>query len=170
MADRIQCAECKNIVIKADGIEYTTQTAKTRFFHPDCFAKFKAREDLQVYICRLFGLKAPGPANNILRKRFIEQFNYTDKGILQTLQYAYEVKKMGKAKAESRIGIVPYLYAEAQEYFEKVKYKKSHIAESVAAAIENQKVQKVTINPNKHLPKKQLMDLTELYKEEEYWD
>ncbi len=51
---------------------------------------------------------------------------------------------------------------EITESLNKLKANKDRIAQQFAS-IQNQKVMAVTINPNKNKPKKQLMDLTELY-------
>lgn len=43
------------------------------------------------------------------------QFTYT--GMLKSLRYFYEIKHGDKAKANGGIGIIPYIYSEAAEYY-----------------------------------------------------
>ena len=48
---------------------------------------------------------------------YITQYKYTYKGILQALVYFYEIKGNDKSKANGSIGIVPFVYQEAFDYF-----------------------------------------------------
>ena len=51
------------------------------------------------------------------RKKFIKENKCTNKGIYFTLKYFYEVKKNAWDKGHGGIGIVPYTYKEATEYW-----------------------------------------------------
>ena len=51
------------------------------------------------------------------RKKFIRENKFTNKGIYFTLKYFYEVKKNSWDKGHGGIGIVPYAYKEATEYW-----------------------------------------------------
>lgn len=48
---------------------------------------------------------------------FIEDYNYTYSGMLKALVYFYEVKGNNKAKANGGIGIIPYIYKDAYNYY-----------------------------------------------------
>lgn len=155
MGREVKCAFCELKVDKDKSFRY-----KGRNYHAQCYYEFKEKERLVTYICELFSLKAPGPRNYRSIKKYIEENNYTYKGILNSLKYFYEVKKGDKEKANSGIGIVPYIYDEAQEYYKKLKYKNKKIREVVEnqKEIEDKKV-KITI-PKKVQRKK--YDIEEL--------
>lgn len=51
------------------------------------------------------------------RKKFIEQHNFTNKGIYFALKYFYELKKGDFTKAHEGIGIVPFVYKESAQYW-----------------------------------------------------
>ena len=50
-------------------------------------------------------------------KDYVEQYKYTYTGITKTLMYFFEVKKNPIEKANGGIGIVPYVYQNAYNYF-----------------------------------------------------
>ena len=50
-------------------------------------------------------------------KKFIQDYNYTYSGILRTLKYFYEVKQNDLSKSNNGIGIVPWVYQEAYNYY-----------------------------------------------------
>ena len=50
-------------------------------------------------------------------KTFKEQYNYTYSGMYKALKYFYEIKGNDIKKANGGIGIIPYIYKQAQDYF-----------------------------------------------------
>ena len=48
---------------------------------------------------------------------YIKEYNYTYTGILKALVYFYEVKKNSLEKSQGGIGIVPYIYNDAYNYY-----------------------------------------------------
>ena len=50
-------------------------------------------------------------------KEFTTEHNYTYSGILKSLVYFYEVKGNSKDKANGGIGIVPFIYQDAYNYY-----------------------------------------------------
>ena len=77
----------------------------------------KDKEELYDYIKILF------KSNNIdIRihkqiKQFKEEYNYTYSGLRKALTYFYEVKGNSIEKANGGIGIIPYIYRRAYEYY-----------------------------------------------------
>lgn len=65
------------------------------------------------------------------RKLFITKFGYTNEGILNALKYFYKVKKQSPEKSGNRIGIVPYVYSEAKEYYETLEKKQKQLTKIV---------------------------------------
>lgn len=131
---------------KVDSVKY-----KTRWYHTECFAtvekETRAKEELHSYICKLFNLKAPGPVNYKYIKRFIEENGYTYEGILNALKYFYEVKEGDIEKAGERIGIVPFVYSEANRYYEQQESIKNKIEQQLET-LPQQQQQKPTIVVN----------------------
>lgn len=131
MGRLVKCAYCDGQVDKDIAERYNDKN-----YHADCCKKQKDRDELISYICNLFGLKKPGPVVYSQLKRFVEVQKYTYEGILHSLQYFYDVKKGSKQKANQAIGIVPYVYDEAQDYYTKLSYKQDKVAEVVSKQME----------------------------------
>ena len=122
----VKCAYCGGSMDKDTALRY-----KDKNYHESCCQSAKERDKVSEYICYLFDLKAPGPQNYRLLKKYIEEEGYTYKGIFYSLKYFYEVKKSNITKGQERIGIVPYIYDEAQKYFKDLENKKEKIKDAV---------------------------------------
>jgi hypoxanthine phosphoribosyltransferase len=59
----------------------------------------------------------PGPRNNAYISKFVGE-GMTYKGMTNALKYFYDVKKNSIEKSNNGIGIIPWVYEEAQKYFE----------------------------------------------------
>lgn len=136
MARVYKCHECKLNILTEEAI-----SDNGNHYHTKCYAKVLDRKNLVAYVCKLFGLKAPGPVIYAQRKTFAEKYGYTDAGMLKTLIYLYDIKKTKIDGAQERIGLIPYAYDEAQEYFKAEEFKKQEIAHKMAEAIRNQKIE-----------------------------
>lgn len=77
----------------------------------------KDAQALEEYIVILFQLEYLNPRIRKQIKEYVEQYGFTYSGILKTLQYWYEVKKNDITKANGGIGIVPYVYTQAKNYY-----------------------------------------------------
>lgn len=77
----------------------------------------KDKETLEDYINELFGTKSISPKV----KKQIEDYkvnkNFTYSGMHKTLKYWFEIRKEPLEKANGGIGIVPYIYDEAFQYW-----------------------------------------------------
>ena len=49
--------------------------------------------------------------------QYITEYNYTYSGMRKALVYFYEVKHNDPAKANGGIGIIPYCYNQARDYY-----------------------------------------------------
>jgi hypothetical protein len=151
------CPFCQN---KVDGDEAILH--KGRRYHPSCYQEVLIKEELYEYICKLFTLKAPGPKNFALLKKYREENGYTYAGVLNALRYFYEVKRGAIKKADARIGIVPYVYDEAQEYYRRQERKQEVVAKEISEAIESTKTT-VKVEVHRKVDKKKaLYDLENL--------
>ena len=48
---------------------------------------------------------------------FVKNYNYSYSGMLKALKYFYEVKRADLSKANNGIGIIPYIYQDAYNYY-----------------------------------------------------
>lgn len=71
------------------------------------------------------------------RQKYINEHNYTNFGIYQTLIYAYEILRLDPIKSNGRIGIVPYLYEDAKKYFDKFYSMQKNVYEAANAQLES---------------------------------
>ena len=153
MATRmVTCPECKDKLHKEDGVY-----EKPHYYHTDCYAKKLIRRELFDYICRLMNLKNPGPIIYAQRKKYINEYGYTDEGILNTLKYIYEVKHMSVQKADERIGLVPYYYDKAQSYFAQKEKEKVKIMNSMSAAVTNSVNETLVVNTKTDIKRKPVL-------------
>ena len=147
---KCKCIYCK-IEFDRDKIPYT-QISERRYAHKECADKNfipkerdeKDYEDLVNYIEKLFGI---GYVSAKVAKQIRDyrlQYGYSYSGILGTLVYWYEVKQAPLDKANGGIGIVPYIYDQAKEYYTKI-----NTANTINADIKNyrSKIIEITIAP-----------------------
>ena len=151
----VKCSLCGNGVLKTEAERY-----KNKNYHADCLEIQLSKEELTDYICRLFSLKAPGPRIYTQIKTFLDKYpHYTYKGIKQALVYFYEVQKKPIDKANQGIGIVPYVYDSAQEYFNNISLRQERVANALSNSLN---VQTQNIIVKKQEKKKELYDLENL--------
>lgn len=147
---KCKCIYCKG-EFDRDKLPYV-EVSNRRYAHKECADKNviskdqneKDYEELVNYIEKLFGV---GYVNAKIAKQIRDyrvQYGYTFNGILGTLVYWYEVKQAPLDKANGGIGIVPYIYDQAKEYYMKI-----HQANSLNEGIKNYKAKviEITIAP-----------------------
>ena len=77
----------------------------------------KDRKDLEEYIMRLLDEAFVNARVRKQIKTYREEYNYSYSGILKALKYFYEIKGNSTEKANEGIGIVPYCYQDAYNYY-----------------------------------------------------
>lgn len=77
----------------------------------------KDKEALEKYIKELLKNNYSGVKVKKQIKDYISEYNYTYSGILKALIYFYEIKGNSVEKAQGGIGIVPYIYNDAYNYY-----------------------------------------------------
>ena len=117
--DYVKCKYCKQILSKKD--EDCIQLSETKFAHRDCETAEQLREKtdeekLDLYIMELFNTDFVSPGIKKQIKEYVEKYNFTHSGILKALIYYYDVKKNSIEKARG-IGIVPFIYKDAYNYY-----------------------------------------------------
>ena len=99
--------------------------AVRRYAHQECSLteeQKKSKEeqdkiDLDNYIMQLFKIDYVDARIRKQIKQYREEYNYTYSGIRKALIYFYEVKGNPIEKANGGIGIVPYVYQNAYNYY-----------------------------------------------------
>jgi hypothetical protein len=123
MAHPVKCIYCKG-VFDRDKEPYV-QVSDRRYAHKHCAEKNQVQktqseldyEMLVNYIENLFGIDYVNAKIAKQIKDFRETYNYTYQGMLGTLVYWYEVRQSTLDKANGGIGIIPYIYDQAKEYY-----------------------------------------------------
>lgn len=120
---KVKCKYC-GVIFDRDKLPYK-QISERRFAHYECWlaaenAKKQEdldKEDLEKYIMKLFNEQYVNAKIKKQISTFIEEYHYTYSGMKKALIYFYEVKKNDIAKANGGIGIIPYCYKQAYDYY-----------------------------------------------------
>ena len=125
MAHMVTCTVCKE-KFDRDKVQAVKVSAR-RYAHYRCYPQGELvpladpRDGdlilLEEYIKKLLG-KSYNPARVKKQiKEYKEEYNYTYSGMLKTLYWFFEIKKNPIEKANGGIGIIPYVYKDACDYF-----------------------------------------------------
>lgn len=109
---------------------------------------------LKEYINKLFGKEANWAQINRQIKIYTTENNYTYSGIMKSLIYFYEVKGNSTDKANGALGIVPFVYQQAYNYYYSLFLAKSQNENKDVKTITS-KIKEVIIPlPKVNLPKR----------------
>ena len=119
----VTCPFCKQKFDRAK--QECVQVASRRYAHPACYqqaldaAKEEAEDlhKLEEYIKELFNIDNIPLLISKQIKNYKENQHYSYKGILKSLQFFYKVQGNSVDKSNGGIGIVPYIYEQAHNYF-----------------------------------------------------
>ena len=128
----VKCLYCNKIF---DRNVEPCQKIGRRYAHQECYERNytesdEYKEKIYDYVKKLFGANYKYLSIESQRKNFIKK-GMTNKGIYYTLKYHFEVRNGSVDKSEGRIGIVPYLYEEAQDYYNKLNEKSKNLEDSI---------------------------------------
>ena len=118
--DFITCKYCKKVFNKKE--EPYIQITNSTYAHVVC-AELEAKrektdaEKLDEYIMKLFNYDYVPPRAKRQINQFVQEYNYTYSGILKALIYFYEIKGGDLDAAHDGIGIVPFIYQDAYNYY-----------------------------------------------------
>ena len=123
MAHIVTCIHCKQ-KFDRDKFPYVQVSAR-RYAHQECSLsedqkKNKDEQDkieLENYILQLFKTDFIDARIRKQIKQYREEYNCTYSGIRKALVYFYEIKGNSIEKANGGIGIVPYVYQHAYNYY-----------------------------------------------------
>lgn len=123
MARYVICLYCKERFDreKEDCVKVTSN----RYAHKKCCEQAeknksqieKDKDALENYIKQLFNLKNLDAKITKQINKYIKEYNYSYSGIHKALVYFFEIKGNSIEKANGGIGIVPYVYQNAYQYY-----------------------------------------------------
>ena len=120
--DFVSCIYCKKTFNKSE--EPFKLFSNGKYAHQSCFELEQSRElteqeKLERYIMDLFKSDYVYAKIQKQIKDYVTNHGYTYSGIHKALVYYYEVKgnKFDEGKAQGGIGIVPYVYQHAYNYY-----------------------------------------------------
>jgi len=117
---KVKCPYC-GVYFSREFEEYYYHEKSKRYYHVNCYKKYEAErahvDNLNEYIIKLFKLKATGPRINSQIKKYIEELGFSHLGILNSLKYFFDERGNSIDKANGGIGIVPYVYEEANNFY-----------------------------------------------------
>lgn len=142
------------------------KVSNTRYAHQECADKKaleetqeeKDRKALYKYLGELFGGNYDYIKTKKMVEKYIKEYQFTYSGILKTMRWFYELKGNNIEKAKGGIGIVPYVYSDAMQYYYNI-YLAQQRANAVREAYEVP-VQEITIkSPKMYTPPPRMFDL-----------
>lgn len=119
-ADEVICCVCKKPLHKKK--DECAQIHGDKWAHKTC-AEIESKrqlteeEVLHEYIKKLFNTNFVAPRVKKQINEYVSEYNYTYSGILKSLKYYYEIKHGSIEKSGGGIGIVPYIYKDAYNYY-----------------------------------------------------
>lgn len=123
MAHFVKCYYCGGRFDR-DKVECVAVNSR-RYAHVECSMsetekltkEEQDKRELEEYIMKLFKTSYVEPRVQKQIKQYKEEYNYTYSGIKKALIYFFEVKGNSIDKANGGIGIVPYTYQAAFNYY-----------------------------------------------------
>ncbi len=155
MARYVKCKYCGKNIDKENDFLYGRDT-RGRYYHDSCYEKKKAgysfnqesKTEKPPNTKELIHYKVKSLCGDAYVKTRVEnqikeniKQGRTPEGILKSLEYWYDVQKHDPTEAYGGIGIVEYIYSEAQKYYERKEQLKKQ-----AESISPETVQKIINN------------------------
>lgn len=156
-----KCVTCNQFFLKDDMVQYaSTRAKKLQWYCKSCYEKKIEQDKFTDAVCKIFGIKMPGPVIWRDRKKLIDTYGYTDQTIIDCLDYVYNVKKMKKT-SESLVLITPAHIHEMLEYKKQKSFEITHMTK----AFETEMIEHIIPTPKR---KKQIKKVE--YDPEEWLD
>lgn len=101
---------------------------------------------LNEYIKKLYKINYVPPNIQKQIKAYVSQYGFSYSGIYKTLYWFYEIKKKPLDESRQTIGIIPYIYREAEDYYYKLYLAEAANKDKDKDAVLGQ-VKEITIPP-----------------------
>lgn len=149
------CQKCRE---KFSRSKHEYEKTSKGFFHKKCYLdqekEKETRQSIVEYLEKLFPDKVNYPLVYKQIKEFTEKYPYTESGLLGTLHFVVEIKRIGLTP-NGGIGLLPYYYNDAKEYYLKLSKMKN------IDKVEN-KEKLVLVRPKKSRKLNSLIDIENL--------
>ena len=118
--------KCKYCGLQFDAnIEPYVMVSARRYAHKACAEKHAAEqtqeerdeEQFYQYTKKIFGEDYNYITTRKLAKQYIKENGYSYSGMLKSLIWFYEIQNNSVDKANGSIGIIPYIYNKARDYY-----------------------------------------------------
>lgn len=165
--------ECLNMSLVAREFNISSSTVKRHLTKENLdlvSSEYNDRDALFFYIYRLFGEQSedqPVSTWNIIQMEKFRKEGMPYKGQLLSLKYFYEVKKNSIKKSNGSIGIISYIFSEAELYYKNQAIKADEITKMIQKQLEKDRIE-IKYNPadyfnrGKRKRKEKLIDLDTL--------
>ncbi len=123
MAHYVTCIYCKQQFNRDK--EATHKISERRYAHQKCFEEHEANKSqeekdldaLEKYVMKLFDEPFVNARVKKQIKDFQQTYHYTYSGMLKTLIWWYEIKGNSTELSNGGIGIIPFIYQQACDYY-----------------------------------------------------
>lgn len=162
MAHIVTCVYCKQRFDR-DKVPFV-QVANRRYAHQECseqenlrlFKEEADKIDLDTYIMGLFKLDYVTPRIRKQLNTYAEQYGYSYSGMKKALVYFYEIKGNSIEKANGGVGIIPYVYQDARNYYYALwEANQNNEGKVIADYIPKERIVKIPV-PKRQLRKRKL--------------
>ena len=166
---------CKNMNQVAKELGISAGAVKNHLNEESLKLKDRINDDrdaLFFYIYRLFGPESesqPVSKWNITQMSKFNSMGINYRAQLLTLKYYYEVKGNPVQEKYRTIGIVPYIYDTAAQYYKNQAKRQKEIEEAIEKQLEQDRIE-IKYNPADYMgrkKKKKLIDLNSIVGEDE---
>lgn len=148
------CHVCRESFLREQMVQYCSNRAKNAFWYcPKCLEEKQAKERFSDQVCKIFGLKSPGPRIWTERKRLVDKYGYSDQILIDCLDYIYNVEHKKKL-AESLCLINPVMVDKMMRY----KRQKDEVGISLTQAIKTETHEYIAPIRQPKAPKKQKLN------------
>jgi len=163
---KVKCLYC-GAMLERDS-DKCVKANKTRYAHRECAEIYVAsmseeerdKKALEQYICKVFSwTEISDKAERQIEKYHVEN-RYTYSGMLKALIYHFEIQGGNVNAANGGVGILPYIYDQALNYYYDI-WKRQQQNEGFSAEQHEQKTVVIKIKPpvRKRGGKRRLFDI-----------
>ena len=152
-------AKCKNMTEVAKKLNISVSTVRKHLSEDNIKLSKQQNDDrdaLWYYIYRLFGqVEEDKPVSdwNITQMMKFKRQGMPYRGQLLTLKYFYEVRKNSIQKSNGSIGIIPFVYDEARQYYSKLEQKQKEIGDIIQKQLEKDRIE-IKYSPSDYIGKR----------------
>ena len=138
----VKCPYCGKMIDR--DLEFDWSKHSNRYWHDDCWEANKNKPNEKDAVIKkaveVLGMYADYKLINVQLNQLLKS-GYTAEGIIQSLEYFYNVQGNNPNKSNGGIGIVSYVYTSAVNYFQRRKeLQDRQKAQKLAEEVESERV------------------------------